>query len=165
MIPDFEYLSPQEFDIVATGEFTHFVLWIESVLEEIIATHFVASTAKQSDFVRLVLRPEGISTIHRIGIVKGILDSLDLTETDAKKWKAALNGAEKVIRRRNVLSHGIGLGPNPYPAKGVLKIKLASRSGKYRILEISADQYRHIRASASSNITALQELRKLTFGF
>ncbi len=46
----YDDLSHEDFDAIVTGELTHYALWLEGEIINIIADYFIGSDAKRSDF-------------------------------------------------------------------------------------------------------------------
>ena len=70
---DYKTLSREEFDAIVTGELTHYALWLEREMTEVIGSHFMGRSKKRVDFERLFLRRDGLTFQDKIDIVRAML--------------------------------------------------------------------------------------------
>jgi len=70
---DYVTLSREEFDAVVTGELTHYSLWFEQAIVQIITTYFVRQNDRAENFERLVMWREGLTFQDKIEILRAMI--------------------------------------------------------------------------------------------
>jgi hypothetical protein len=148
-------LDKDDFDAIVTGELTHYAIWMEKGLIDLISGYF-SMDEKGDDFKRLLLRRDGLTFQDKIEIVRAMLPILEDLSA-AKELAPLLTKIEKFKTKRNALAHGVDQTPPDHP-KGEILIEIVTRSGKERIVPISPESHEATLAGAD---TLLNELRAL----
>lgn len=147
--------AKEDFDAIITGELTHYALWMEGELEELISKFF-CKDGKGADFRRILLRRDGLNFQDKIEIVRAILPLTDNPDA-AKQLSATLKRIEAFKANRNAVAHGLDVTENYAPDTG-LEIEIVGRSGKSRVITITPESHDEMMAVADE---LLKELRKL----
>lgn len=112
-LKQYRSLHKQDFDAIVTGELTHYALWLENVLIEIIVNYFARPSRKKL-FSQLLLQRDGLTFQDKIEIVRAMLP--EFTELSlAQELRQLLQKIEKFKETRNALAHGLSRTP---PAGG-----------------------------------------------
>lgn len=126
---DYRRLSREDFDAVVTGELTHYAIWLEDEIVQILADHY-SNDVSRSDFVRLILRRDGLTFQHKIEIARATLP-LFRDQSAARTLKGLLSKIEAFKGFRNAFAHG--LDETPDGVDGEIHIGLANRAGNETI--------------------------------
>jgi hypothetical protein len=154
---DYNKLSKEEFDAIVTGEMTHFALWLEEELNEIICDYFLRENVLREDFKRLILRREGLTFQDKIDIVQGMLPIFG-KEADAVELKSLLNRIEQFKSWRNALAHGLDV---PCESSGLkLRVEVMTRSGKGKTIEIDPNSHQIKMAELEELLNKVQAARE-----
>lgn len=103
---DYEKLHPEQFDALVTGELTHFGLWFEDELVGVICDYFVGDTPLRNDFLRLLMRREGLTFQDKIEIVRALVPVFP--QESSARWTKLLKRIEDFKALRNAAAHGVG---------------------------------------------------------
>jgi hypothetical protein len=153
---EYEELSKEEFDAIVTGELTHYAIWLEDELVEIICDYFLGRSKKRADFGRLLLRRDGLTFQDKIEIVRGML-TLFGPSTNVASLRSLLNRVEEFKSFRNAFAHGLDVTTD----SGLkIKIEIVTRSGREKLIEISPETHRTFMDQAETLFSELQEARQ-----
>lgn len=70
---EYKALNKEDFDAVVTGELTHYALWLEGELNNIISEYFITDDGRRGEFERLLLQRDALTFQDKIEIVRGML--------------------------------------------------------------------------------------------
>ena len=154
----YENLDKEEFDAIVTGELTHYALWLEDELNDIITGFFCRISHIQADFKRLILFRDGLTFQDKIEIVRGMIPLFDLNEETANAMKSILKRIEDFKSWRNAMAHGLDVTDDKF--EGVLKVQVINRAGKEREIEISPESHRKKLEEAESTLTDIKKTGK-----
>ncbi|MCQ0034603.1 hypothetical protein [Burkholderia glumae] len=149
---DYKILSKEDFDAVVTGELTHYAIWLEDEIIQILADHF-SREASRDDFVRLILRRDGLSFQSKIDIVRAAAP-LFRDQSAAGKLKGLLKRVEEFKAFRNAFAHGLDRTPDE--TKNEIHIGLVNRAGRETIQKVTPQSH---TASLESAEILLSEVR------
>jgi len=159
---DYEELGQEDFDAIVTGELTHYALWLEDELNNIITGYFCRTTEIQKDFRRLILFREGLTSQDKIEIVRGMIPLFNLTDEQKAELKSILNRIEKFKSWRNAMAHGVDVTGNKY--EGVLKVEVVNRAGKERVIEISPQSHGEKIEESENVLNDIKKIREEIIG-
>ena len=128
---NYRNLSKEDFDAIVTGELTHYSIWMENVLIDIISTQF-SQPARRVDFERLLLRREGLTFQDKIEIVRAMLPQFS-NKPAAGKLKPLLTKIEEFKAYRNAFAHGTDVTTSNNQDGGIY-IEIVARSGKEKVV-------------------------------
>ncbi|QLE97784.1 hypothetical protein [Neptunomonas phycophila] len=155
---NYESLSQDEFDAFVTGELTHRALTLEDQINAIICEHFIGGCSPKEDlFRRLILDRDGLTSQDKIEIVRAMLPALGQPAIDSD-LKGILGEVEKFKSERNAMAHGQCRTDSATPLK--LRIRMVSRSGKEKIVEITPESHRKSIKKADDLIGRLAKARE-----
>jgi hypothetical protein len=156
----YEDLSHEDFDAIVTGELTHYTLWLEDEIADIIVDYFLQSSPKKSDFKRLLLTRDGLTFQDKIDIVRAMIPLFGKSTTTTG-LKLLLKHVEDFKSLRNALAHGVDASDND--TKPELKVEVVLRSGKKKIVHITPKSHEtkvdEVDKLLSDLITARKALR------
>lgn len=159
---NYEELGQEDFDAVVTGELTHYALWLENELNDIITDYFCRNTKIQKDFRRLILFRDGLTSQDKIEIVRGMIPLFTLNDEKASEFKAILKKIEDFKSWRNAMAHGSDVTGENF--KGVLKVEVVNRAGKERVIEISPQSHREKMQEAENILNDIKNIRENVLG-
>lgn len=151
-------LSREDFDAVVTGELTHYALWLEEEIIGIISDYFLGNSKKRPNFIRLMLRRDGLTFQDKIEIVRGMLP-LFPNKAAASELKTLLAKLEDFKSFRNALAHGLET-KSAAEDKMSLKIEVVTRSGKEKTIEITPETHQRLTNNTETLLKNLQRVRK-----
>lgn len=154
---NYDNLSHQDFDAVVTGEITHYALWFEEEVTGIIADYFLQTSPRKSDFQRLLLQRDGLTFQDKIEIVRAMCPLFG-EKAVTVKLKAALKRIEDFKSWRNALAHGVDVSNDD--DKPELKVEVVSRSGKEKVVHITAKAHEAKLAEAEALLDKLKAARE-----
>jgi hypothetical protein len=154
-------LSKEDFDAIVTGELTHVAIWLEGEVHGIICDYFVSEKAKWDDFLRLVLRRDGLTFQDKIEIVRGMLPLFpDSAQTTLKRL---LLRVEEFKAIRNAFVHGLDVSADEHdPLK--MRVEIIGRNGKEKVIEISPETHQELLDDAQSLLAELNRARSSVHG-
>lgn len=159
---NYKELDKAKFDAIVTGELTHYAIWLEGELVNIISDYFVTEEAKVEDFNRLLLLRDGLTFQDKIEIVRAMSELFN--ENESKKLKTLLKKIEAFKKWRNAMAHGRDVSNDE--ATPSLKIQIVSRSGKENTIEITPESHTKMLEEADLLLNEVQNLRKkIKFSF
>jgi len=150
-------LSHEDFDAIVTGELTHYALWFESEIINIITDYFLRSSPKRSDFERLLLLRDGLTFQDKIEIVRAMIPLFG-KEASTVNLKSLLKQVEDFKSWRNAVAHGVDASDDD--TKPELKVEVVSRSGKQKIVHITPESHQAKMAEAEKLFSELVAARK-----
>ena len=65
---EYQNLNKEDFDAVVTGELTHYALWLEEEVNNIISDYFIMDSKQRSQFKRFLLFRDGLTFQDKIEI-------------------------------------------------------------------------------------------------
>jgi hypothetical protein len=74
---DYEKLSKKDFDAVVTGELTHYAIWLEHGVIDIITDYFLGKSKRREDFKRLILLRDGLTFQDKLEIARAMIPLLE----------------------------------------------------------------------------------------
>ena len=134
----YEMLSPEDFDAIVTGELTHYAIWLEDVLIQIISDFF-AQPSRKDLFKRLLLRRDGLTFQDKIDIVRAMVPEFG-NPTAAGNLKQVLKKIEDFKANRNTFAHGIDVTPRPFTGKSIY-VQTVNRAGKEKTVIVSPETH------------------------
>jgi hypothetical protein len=154
---DYRSLSREDFDAIATGELTHYAIWLENALIKIIAEYF-AVNSRQSDFERLLLRRDGLTFQDKLEITRAMLP-LFSNQGAAERLKGLLGKIEEFKATRNAFAHGVDVTPHKIAPPSV-HIGIVSRSGKEKTVEVTPESHMALLSEAESLLHEVWSVRE-----
>ena len=154
---NYEDLSHEDFDAIVTGELTHYALWFEDEIMDIIIDYFLDSSSKRSDFKRLILLRDGLTFQDKIEIVYAMLPLLG-KKAELVNLKSILKQVEDFKNWRNALAHGLDVSTDH--TKPEISIEIVSRSGKEKTVHITPESHERKLDEAEKLLAELQKARK-----
>lgn len=134
---EYRDLPQDEFDAIVTGELTHYAIWLEGLLNEMIVAYFITDERKRADFERLILYRDGLTFQDKLEIVRAMAPLIP--ETRRTELKQVLADIEKFKSWRNALAHGLSICK---PDEGaVVRVEIVGRSGKPKVIEITPESH------------------------
>ena len=149
-------LTNEDFDAIVTGELTHYAIWMENVLVDLISKHF-CQPAKRANFERLFLRREGLTFQDKIEIVRAMLP-LFINQSAATNLKSALARVEEFKATRNAFAHGVDVTPTNN-STGSIQIEVVTRQGKEKVFSVTPESHDRMMEKADALLQELQTLR------
>ncbi len=135
---EYKNLSKEDFDAIVTGELTHYALWLEDELNDIISDYFIANDTKRTDFKRFFLYRDGLNFQDKIEIMHGMLPLFGDVAKEVD-LKSLLNQIEEFKSWRNALAHGVDVSSdNESP---LIRVQVVTRSGKEKVVEITPESH------------------------
>ena len=153
----YEDLSHEDFDAIVTGELTHYALWLEDEIADMVVDYFLQSSRKKSDFKRLLLMRDGLTFQDKIDIVRAMIPLFGKNTTTIG-LKLLLKHVEDFKSLRNALAHGVDVSDND--AKPELKVEVVSRSGKTKVVHITPKSHETKMAEVDKLLSDLISTRK-----
>jgi len=154
---EYRNLSKGDFDAVVTGEITHYALWLEEELNEIISDYFIMDSNKRSEFKTFLLYRDGLTFQDKIEIVRGMLPLFDVAPEELN-LKSLLKEIEEFRSWRNALAHALDVSPDDNAP--LIRVQVVTRSGKERIYEITPESHESAMKKAEDLLAQVQEARK-----
>ena len=154
---DYKDLSHEDFDAVVTGELTHYALWFENEIMNIITDYFLGSSSKRSDFKRLILLRDGLTFQDKIEVVYAMLSLLG-KKAELVNLQSILKRVEDFKSWRNALAHGLDVSTDD--TKPEISIEIVSRSGKEKTVHITPESHEQTLDEAQKLLAELQKARK-----
>jgi hypothetical protein len=149
-------LSKEDFDAVVTGELTHYAIWMENVLVNLISTQF-CQPGRRIDFERLLLRRDGLTFQDKIEIVRAMLPQFS-NQPAAQKFKLLLTKVEEFKAIRNAFAHGTNVMPSN-DHDGSIYIEIVTRSGKEKVVSVNSKTHETTMSGAEALLKELHALR------
>ncbi len=153
---NYRNLSKEDFDAIVTGELTHYSIWMENVLIDIISTQF-SQPARRVDFERLLLRREGLTFQDKIEIVRAMLPQFS-NKPAAGKLKPLLTKIEEFKAYRNAFAHGTDVTTSNNQDGGIY-IEIIARSGKEKLVLVTPESHEITMSEAEALLKELHMLR------
>jgi hypothetical protein len=150
-------LSHEDFDAIVTGELTHYALWFEGEIINIITDYFLQSSPKRSDFKRLFLLRDGLTFQDKIEIARAMIPLFSEKAANVN-LKLLLKQVEEFKSWRNALAHGADVSDDD--TKAELKVEVVSRSGKEKVVHITPKSHETKMAEADKLLSELTAARK-----
>lgn len=157
MTIDYHALNKEDFDAIVTGELTHYAIWIESSLNEIISDYF-AQASKHNDFERLLLHREGLTLQDKIEIVRSILPLIKKPKV-GEQMKSLLGEIENFKVNRNALAHGFDVTPSEIKNLSI-HVEIVRRNGKKKVIIITPESHEATMSKAETLLKNLMILRE-----
>jgi hypothetical protein len=154
---NYSKFSKEDFDAMVTGELTHFALWFETVIVGII-TVFLAQPNRREQFIRVLMRREGLTFQDKIEIARALL--LDFDSDVAVKLKPLLNRVEAFKATRNALAHGHDVSPEGVSGP-TMWVGIVTRSGHEKRIEITPESHAQLMNGLDVLLSELQEVLAL----
>lgn len=154
---DYRALSKEDFDAIVTGELTHYAIRLEDELVGIISDYFVGGSKKRLNFIRLILRRDGLTFQDKIEIVRAMLPQFE-NPGAASSLKKLLTSVEEFKTLRNAFAHGFDATPTGGGLS--IRVEVVTRSGKEKIVEVSPDTHEELMSNAGKLLADLQRARK-----
>lgn len=136
----YEELSQEDFDAIVTGELTHYAIWFDGAIGQIIMDYFLIDKVRRPDFERLILFREGLTFQDKIEIVRAMLPLLGKV-AEQVDLKRLLEDIEEFKGWRNALAHGLATDTTGHP-EPIIRVEIISRSGKPKVVEITPASHR-----------------------
>lgn len=136
----YEDLSQEDFDAIVTGELTHYAIWFDGAIGQIIMDYFLIDKSKRADFERLILFREGLTFQDKIEILRAMIPLFG-EKADRAGLKDLLKDIEKFKAWRNALAHGLAIDITGYP-EPIIRVEIISRSGKPKTVEITPQSHK-----------------------
>ncbi|WP_124646813.1 hypothetical protein [Burkholderia contaminans] len=152
---NYKNLSREDFDAIVTGELTHYAIWLEDEIVQILADHY-SNAATRPDFVRLILRRDGLTFQHKIEIARATLP-LFRNQVAARTLKGLLNRVEAFKGFRNAFAHG--LDETPDGIDGEIHVGLVNRAGKETIRKVTPESHEAMMDTTESLLSQLKSVR------
>jgi hypothetical protein len=152
-------LSQEDFDAIVTGELTHYAIWFDGALGQIIMDYFKVNKERRSDFERLILHREGLTFQDKIEIVRAMLPLFG-EKADTVGLKDLLKDIEEFKAQRNALAHGLSLNVDEH-TKPIVRVEIISRSGKPKIIEITPESHKVKMDEADKILKGLDAARAI----
>ncbi|MBU2768015.1 hypothetical protein HAP94_17995 [Acidithiobacillus ferrivorans] len=153
---NYRNLSKEDFDAIVTGELTHYSIWMENVLIDLISTQF-SQPARRVDFERLLLRRDGLTFQDKIEIVRAMLPQFS-NKLAAQKLKPLLTKIEEFKAYRNAFAHGTDVTPSNNQDGGIY-IEIIARSGKEKLVLVTPESHEITMSEAEALLKELHMLR------
>ncbi len=153
---NYRNLSKEDFDAIVTGELTHYSIWMENVLIDLISTQ-LSQPARRVDFERLLLRRDGLTFQDKIEIVRAMLAQFS-NKLAAQKLKPLLTKIEEFKAYRNAFAHGTDVTPSNNPDGGIY-IEIVARSGKEKVVLVTPESHETTMSEAEALLKELHMLR------
>ncbi len=153
---NYRNLSKEDFDAIVTGELTHYAIWMENVLVDIISKQF-CQPARRVDFERLLLRRDGLTFQDKIEIVRAMLPQFS-NQPAAQKFKHLLTKVEDFKANRNAFAHGTDVTPTINPGGGIC-VEIVTRSGKEKVVSVTLESHQTTIKEAETLLKELHTLR------
>jgi hypothetical protein len=150
-------MNKEDFDAVVTGELTHYALWLEEEVNNIISDYFITDSKKRSQFKRFLLHRDGLTFQDKIEIVRGMLP-LFSAAAEELDLKSLLKEIEEFKSWRNALAHGLDISPDG--KEPLIKVEVVTRSGKERVYEITPQTHETTMKNTADLLVRLQKARK-----
>jgi hypothetical protein len=154
---EYPNMNKEDFDAVVTGELTHYALWLEEEVNNIISDYFVTDSKKRSQFERFLLHRDGLTFQDKIEIVRGMLPLLSAA-VEGLDLKSLLKEIEEFKSWRNALAHGLDISPDE--KKPLIKVEVITRSGKERVYEITPETHETTMKNTEDLLARIQKARK-----
>lgn len=154
---DYRALTREDFDAMVTGELTHYAIWLENVLINIISDFF-AINARRNDFERLLLRRDGLTFQDKLEITRAMLP-LFANRDVAERLKAILGKIEEFKSTRNAFAHGMDVTPVETASPSV-HVEIVTRSGKEKVVEVTPESHTAVMAYAETLLEEIQAVRE-----
>jgi hypothetical protein len=152
---DYKSLEKEDFDAIVTGELTHYAIWFEGEIINIITDHFLGDSPKRDDFNRLLLLRDGLTFQDKIEIVRGMIP-LFQGKVDEAYFKKLLKDVENFKSLRNALSHGREIDYK----NQTISVELVNRAGKQKIHKISPTSHEKMLEDLEGLLSELKQTRK-----
>jgi hypothetical protein len=153
---DYKTLLREDFDAVVTGELTHYAIWLEDEIVTILADHY-ANDATRSDFVRLILRRDGLTFQSKIEITRATVPAFR-DHLAAAKLPGLLKRVEEFKGYRNAFAHG--LDQTPEDVKGEIHVGLVNRAGKETIRKVTPESHSAMMDATERLLVELRSVRE-----
>ncbi|WP_299228927.1 hypothetical protein [uncultured Psychroserpens sp.] len=155
---EYEDLDIEDFDAIVTGELTHSALWMETLLNNLIAEFFEVPQTRINDFKRLMLLRDGLNFQDKIEITRGLIPLIN-NETYIKELKEVLKEVESFKSWRNAMAHGIDVTDDEDLVDGLkIVIQIITRSGKHKELSITPTSHRQKYKESQEIIEKLENI-------
>jgi hypothetical protein len=154
---DYEKLSKKDFDAVVTGELTHYAIWLEHGVIDIITDYFLGKSKRREDFKRLILLRDGLTFQDKLEIARAMIPLLEPRASQVG-LSSLLKQIENYKSYRNAFAHGVDASAQA-PGNH-LRVELVSRSGKTKTVEVTSASHRKTMTDAQHLLEALTEARK-----
>ena len=155
---DYKNLTREDFDAVVTGELTHYAIWLESVIIDIITDFFVLKE-RRAEFERLLLRRDGLTFQDKLEITRGMLP-LFTNREGADRLKNLLGKIEDFKSKRNSFAHGLDVTPCEI-ASPTVHIEIITRSGKGKVVVVTPESHIEMLDHAEDLLKEAQSIRNL----
>ncbi len=154
-----EYKNPceEDFDAIVTGELTHYALWLEEELNNIISNYFIAIDAKRTEFKKFFLYREGLTFQHKIEILRGMLPLFGEV-AEKVDLRFLLKQIEDFKSWRNALANGLDISPDD--AVPHIKVEVVTRSGKEKVVDITPETHEAKMKETQELLVKIQDARK-----
>jgi len=150
-------LNKEEFDALVTGELTHYALWLEGEVNNIISDYFITDNRKRSEFERFLLHRDGLTFQDKIEIVRSMLPLFSVVAEELD-LKSLLNEIEEFKSWRNALAHGLDVSPDDKAP--LIRVEVVTRAGKVRVYEITPESHETTMKKTEDLLVRVQQARK-----
>lgn len=154
---EYQELSLEDFDALVTGELTHYAIWLEGAVGQIIMDYFLINTSRRADFERLMLFRDGLTFQDKIEIARAMIPLLEPVAGQVE-LNRLLNEVEEFKGWRNALAHGLTVDAVGHPGP-IIRVETVGRSGRPRVLEITPDSHRKRMDEAEALLKRLKDAR------
>ena len=152
---EYEELDKDDFDAMVTGELSHLAIWLEGEVMDIITDYFLADSSKRKDFMRLLLRRDGLTFQDKIEILRAMAPLFgDLAKE--LNLVSILNRVEEFKSFRNSFAHGIDSSGNDSLE---LQVETVGRSGKPKTITVTPESHRNMQTHAQGLLKELRLVR------
>lgn len=153
----YEELSQEDFDAIVTGELTHYAIWFDVAIGQIIMDYFLIDKSIRSDFERLILFRDGLTFQDKIEIVRAMLPLFGKV-AEQIDLKGLLKDIEEFKSWRNALAHGLAVDTEGHPGP-IIQVEIVSRSGKPKVVEITSESHQKRMNEAEKILERLNKAR------
>ena len=154
---EYSNLDKEDFDAIVTGELTHYALWLEEELNDIISDYFIADSKKRIEFKKFLLHRDGLTFQDKIEIVRGMSLLFDAAAEEVD-LKSLLREIEEFKSWRNALAHGLDVSPDDNAP--MIRVEVVTRSGKERVYEITPESHETTMKKTADLLVRIRQARK-----
>lgn len=152
---NYEKLSREEFDAIVTGELTHYAIWLEGEIINILADYFVGDSERRENFITLLLRRDGLSFQDKIEILRAMTPIFGQVAID-EDLRGILQQVEELKSFRNAFAHGLDSSTDQ---SHTISVEVVGRSGKPKVVTVTPDSHRAVMEKAEQLMSKLKTFR------
>ena len=150
-------LDHADFDAIVTGELTHYAIWLEDVLIEVISDYF-ARPSRKLQFKKLLLRRDGLTFQDKIEIVRAMLPEFKNSAV-AQELKQLLTKVENFKSSRNAFAHGHDITPTGTNDSRI-HVEIVNRAGKEKIVVVTPESHSKALRELEQLLKSLESVKK-----